>query len=126
LFYAIGQGVSAIPTGVREELCPEEEYVIRELSLGELLLTIAGILTSIGTIFLAYISFRNIELTKDIYRETNRPWLDVRLVDTEIDENNKQVYVTFQLEVAGTSSPAKFIRCAHWAKPEGSGPWGEV
>lgn len=93
------------------------------LTSGTFWLVVAGFATAIGTLVLAYMSYENIKLTEDIYTRDNRPWINIYLLKSQVDEANQKTYVTLQLKAMG-KSPAKFIQCFRWSTPGYTGGQG--
>src|SRR5258708_31477378 len=57
-------------------------------------------------------------------KEVLRPWLDIKLTTTTIDEKSKKVFVVFQLVAVAGRSPARFVKCFAWPSPQGAASWG--
>src|SRR5712691_8215328 len=96
----------------------------KRISYGEIVNGVAGIAVAVGTLCLAVASFRTIAVTEEIYRQTQRPWLDVNLSSVDKNPDEKRIEVILRLDAASQSIPARFIHCFGWVTPEGAGSKG--
>ena len=72
---------------------------------------VGGTIAIVAQLISATINAKNADKRQ---KEVLRPWLDIKLTTTTIDEKSKKVFVVFQLVAVAGRSPARFVKCFAW------------
>jgi hypothetical protein len=95
------------------------------MDIGELWLIRVGFISAGITLFLAIMSFwsnrlaqknigltqENISLMREIFVKTNRPWIEIRVEDTILNDEKKLCQITLVFVASDSHVPAQNISC---------------
>jgi hypothetical protein len=92
-----------------------------EMTAGELIVATVQLVAAAATLLLAYFAWAQLRATSNMFRDENRPWLDVEVVGLPAD-HAAAPQTTFKLTAIPGRSPARHVICFLW-ESEG-GMWG--